>query len=121
MEIVSLFLDRTAWGLKLLGGIIGIWAGLFIINNPLGGTLALGLAVVVILGIQSLILGVIHLLQAFRGAGWGMGVLGIINIIFGLILLGNTLIAAATLPWVLGASFSWPSACGRPDPVHTRE
>ncbi len=32
-----------------------------------------------------------------------MGVVGIINIIFGLILLGNTLIAAATLPWVLGA------------------
>ncbi|CUS03688.2 conserved membrane protein of unknown function [Candidatus Promineifilum breve] len=103
MEIVSLFLDRTAWGLKLLGGIIGIWAGLFIINNPLSGTLALGLTVVIILGIQSLILGVIHLLQAFRGAGWGMGVVGIINIIFGLILLGNTLIAAATLPWVLGA------------------
>ncbi len=103
MEIVSLFMDRTAWGLKLLGGIIGIWAGLFIISNPLSGTLALGLAVVVILGIQSLILGVIHLLQAFRGAGWGMGLLGIINIIFGLILLGNTLIAAATLPWVLGA------------------
>ena len=30
------------------------------------------------------------------------GLLGIINIIFGLLLLGNTLIAAATLPWVLG-------------------
>ena len=103
MEIVSLFLDRSAWGLKLLGGIIGIWAGLFIINNPLSGTLALGLGVVIILGIQALILGVIHILQAFRGAGWGMGVLGIINIIFGLLLLGNTLIAAATLPWVLGA------------------
>ena len=38
MEIVSLFLDRTAWGLKLLGGIVGIWAGLYIISNPLIGT-----------------------------------------------------------------------------------
>ncbi len=28
MEIVSIFIDRSAWGLKLLGGIIGIWAGL---------------------------------------------------------------------------------------------
>jgi uncharacterized membrane protein HdeD (DUF308 family) len=102
MEIVSLFLDRTAWGLKLLGGIIGIWAGLFIISNPLSGTLALGLSIVIILGIQALILGIINLVQAFRGAGWGIGLLGVINIIFGLILLGNTLIATATLPWVLG-------------------
>lgn len=103
MELVSLFLDRTAWGLKLLGGIIGIWAGLYIISNPLIGTLTLGLGIVIILGIQALLLGVVHLLQAFRGAGWGMGLLGIINIIFGLILLGNTLVAAATLPLVLGA------------------
>ena len=62
MEIVSLFLDRTAWGLKLLGGIVGIWAGLYIISNPLIGTLTLGLGIVIILGIQALILGVIHLL-----------------------------------------------------------
>ena len=40
-----------------------------------------------------------------------MGVVGIINIIFGLILLGNTLIAAATLPWVLGACLLYTSRC----------
>lgn len=102
MEIVSIFIDRSGWGLKLLGGIIGIWAGLFIINNPIGGTLAFGLAIVIILGIQALLLGVINIIQAFRGAGWGIGLVGVINIILGLILLGNSLIATATLPWVLG-------------------
>lgn len=102
MEIVSIFIDRSGWGLKLLGGIIGIWAGLFIINNPIGGTLAFGLAVVIVLGVQALLLGVINIVQAFRGAGWGIGLVGIINIILGLILLGNSLIATATLPWVLG-------------------
>lgn len=102
MEIVSIFIDRSAWGLKLIGGIIGIWAGLFIINNPIGGTLAFGLAVVVILGVQALMLGVVNILQAFRGAGWGIGLLGVVNIILGLILLSNALIATVMLPWVLG-------------------
>ena len=102
LELVSIFIDRSAWGLKLLGGIIGIWAGLFIINNPIGGTLAFGFAVVIILGIQALLLGITNIIQAFRGAGWGIGLLGVINIIFGIILLGNSMIAVATLPWVLG-------------------
>ena len=102
LELVSIFIDRSAWGLKLLGGIIGIWAGLFIINNPIGGTLAFGFAVVIILGIQALLLGITNIIQAFRGAGWGIGLLGVINVIFGIILLGNSMIAVATLPWVLG-------------------
>lgn len=102
MEIISLFIDRSAWGLKLLGGIIGIWAGIVILDHPLGGTLALGFAVVIILGIQALILGVINIIQAFRGAGWGIGILGVINVIFGIILLSNTMISMAVLPFVLG-------------------
>lgn len=102
MQLVSLFVDRSAWGLKILGGIIGIWAGLMILQHPLQGTLALGLAIVVILGIQALILGVINIVQAFRGAGWGIGLLGVINVIFGFILLGNAMLSAAVLPWVLG-------------------
>lgn len=102
MEIVSIFIDRSAWGLKLIGGIIGIWAGLFIINNPIGGTLAFGLAVVVILGVQALMLGVVNILQAFRGAGWGIGLLGVVNIILGIILLSNALKATIMLPWILG-------------------
>lgn len=102
MQLVSLFVDRSAWGLKLLGGIIGIWAGIMILDHPLKGTLALGLAIVVILGIQAIILGVVNIVQAFRGAGWGIGLLGVINIIFGIILLGNAMFSAAVLPWVLG-------------------
>ena len=102
MELVSLFVDRSAWGLKLLGGIIGIWAGTMILQHPIQGTLALGLAVVVILGIQAIILGIVNIIQAFRGAGWGIGLLGVINVIFGIILLGNAMFSAAVLPWVLG-------------------
>ena len=102
-ELVSLFFDRTAWGWKLFGGIIGILAGYYIITQPLTSTVVIGITVIILLGIQALILGVINLIQAFRGGGWGIGILGVVNIIFGLLLLGNSLIAAATLPWVIGA------------------
>lgn len=102
-EIVSIFLDRTAWGWKLLGGIIGILAGYYVLTTPALGAIILGFTLVIMLGIQALILGIVNIIQALRGAGWGIGVLGVINVIFGVILLGNSLIATATLPWVLGA------------------
>ncbi|MBW7958404.1 MAG: DUF308 domain-containing protein [Anaerolineae bacterium] len=102
LEIVSIFLDRSAWGLKLIAGIIGIWAGMFIINHPIGGALAFGFAVVVIVGIQALLMGVVNIVQALRGAGWGIGLLGVINIILGIILLSNAAIAVVMLPWILG-------------------
>lgn len=102
-EIVSIFVDRSAWGWKLVGGILGILAGYYILSQPVAGTLILGFSLVIVLGIQALILGVVNLIQAFRGAGWGIGILGVINIIFGVILLGNTMVATATLPWVVGA------------------
>ena len=42
------------------------------------------------------------LFQAFKGAGWGVGILGVLSIIFGLYLLANTLISTLSLPWVVG-------------------
>ena len=35
VNLVSLFVDRTAWGWKLLLGVLGIIAGLMIIQHPL--------------------------------------------------------------------------------------
>jgi uncharacterized membrane protein HdeD (DUF308 family) len=102
IQLVSIFVDRTAWGWKLFAGIIGIWAGLYILQHPVGGALAFGFALIVIVGIQGIILGIVSLIQAFQGAGWGAAILGIISIILGVILLANTVIGVATLPWVLG-------------------
>ena len=101
-EIVSIFIDRSAWGWKLIGGLIGLWAGYYLIMTPVAGALILGFTVIVFLGIQALLMGIVHLVQALRGAGWGIGLLGIINLIFGVILLSNTLIGIASLPIIIG-------------------
>ena len=102
-EIVSIFLDRSAWGWKLIGGIIGLLAGYYLFTAPAAGALILGFTLVVMLGVQALLLGIVHIIQALRGAGWAMGVIGIINIIFAVLLLGNVLVGMATLPFVIGA------------------
>ena len=102
-EIVSIFLDRSAWGWKLVGGIIGLLAGYYLFTAPAAGALILGFTLIVMLGVQALLLGIVHIIQALRGAGWAMGVIGIINIIFAVLLLGNVLVGMATLPFVIGA------------------
>jgi uncharacterized membrane protein HdeD (DUF308 family) len=100
-EIVSLFLDRTHWGWKLVSGILGILAGIVIVQNPLWSAILVPATLVWILGIFGIIIGAIELFRAVQGAGWGVGILGVISIILGLILLGgNPLVATIVLVYV---------------------
>jgi uncharacterized membrane protein HdeD (DUF308 family) len=102
LNIVSIFVDHTAWGWKLIIGILGIVAGLLIIRHPLWSTLLVPTTIIIVLGIEGLIIGAVNIVRAFRGGGWGMGILGALSIVFGVILLANPKIAALTLPFVLG-------------------
>jgi uncharacterized membrane protein HdeD (DUF308 family) len=102
-SIVAIFIDSTAWGWKLFSGILGIIAGIIVIQHPLWSALLVPTVVVIIIGIEGLIIGIIGLIQAFQGAGWGAGVLGALSIIFGLVLLFNPVVGAVTLPFLLGA------------------
>ena len=61
----------------------------------------MGFAVILILGIQGIIMGIMGLIEAFRGGGWGAGIMGGLAIIIGLFLLGNIWAAALVLPWVI--------------------
>jgi hypothetical protein len=81
---------------------LGIIAGLLILQHPIWAPFVVGGTLIIILGIQGIIYGIISLVEAFRGAGWGIGILGAISIIFGIILLANVWIATFSLPWVLG-------------------
>jgi uncharacterized membrane protein HdeD (DUF308 family) len=83
-------------------GILGILAGLVIMRHPLWSSFLVPTVAVIVLGIQGLIMGVVRLIQAFQGEGWGAGILGVLSILFGIVLLANPFIAGLTLPWVLG-------------------
>ncbi len=105
LAIVRIFLgrNRLSLGWALLQGIIGIVAGLVILNHPLWSTVLVPTILVSILAVLGILYGVIDLVEAFRGAGWGRGALGVLNLLFGLLLLGSPLIVASWLPTILGA------------------
>ena len=88
MEIVSLFVDRTAWGWKLFMGIISIIAGSYVLMYPVAAGVALPRIFVLMLGLWGLMQGIVLLLMAFKGGGWGAGIMGVVAIIFGVILIG---------------------------------
>jgi uncharacterized membrane protein HdeD (DUF308 family) len=101
-EIVSMFIDHRQWGWKLFSGILGIIAGIVILQHPLWSAILVPATLVWLLGFFGIIMGAISIFQAFKGAGWGVGILGVLSIIFGLYLLANTLISTLSLPWVVG-------------------
>ena len=102
LRLVSIFLDRSLWGLKLAVGILGILAGIVVLQHPLWSAIAIPTYIVYVVGFLAIFEGIGSLIQAFRGGGWGAGILGILLVIFGLILLFNAWIGVAVLPFVLG-------------------
>ena len=57
---------------------------------------------VTFIGIAGLLIGFNDLLASFRGAGRGVGLLGVISVLLGGALLFNTLIGVALMPYLLG-------------------
>ena len=100
--IISIFLDSSMWGWKLFAGLLGIVAGVLIIQHPLWSSFLVPTVTVIVLGVWGFIIGIINLIQAFKGGGWGIGILGALSIIFGIILLSSSFIAGLALPWILG-------------------
>ena len=89
LDIVSMFIDKTAWGWKLFIGIVSIAAGGYIVAYPVASALVLPKIFVLVMGIWGLMYGIILLIMAFQGGGWGPGILGVLGIIFGVILMAN--------------------------------
>ena len=101
-SIAGIFIDRSHWGLKLLSGAIGIFAGLAVVQHPIWSAVLLPTMLVIVFGVNGIILGLIQFFGAFKGGGFSAAILGIINFLFGMILLGSPLAAALALPWVFG-------------------
>lgn len=102
MDLVGMFIDHTAWGWKLFSGIVGIIAGIVILQHPLWAPFVVTGVLVIFMGILGLIQGIMGLIAAFQGGGWVSALLGVVSILFGLILLFNTAVASIGLWLVIG-------------------
>jgi len=103
--IVEIFLPNrtTHWGWLLFMGILGIIAGLVVLRHPIYATAVAGTFIIVFLAVDGLIMGILGLIRAFTGAGWGAGILGILTILIAFFLFANVYGAILALPIVIGA------------------
>ena len=103
LGLVQVFVDRsTPWIWSLLSGLVGILAGLFVLRHPLVAALTVPTVIVIILGIQGLAMGVLQIIGGFKGGGIGPFILGGINVLVGILLLGSPIAAALAVPIVFG-------------------
>ena len=103
LALVRVFVDRSVpWIWSLLIGIIGILAGLSVIKHPLLAAIGVPTAIVIILGVQGVVMGVLEIIGAFTGGGIGSFIVGAIYAIVGLLLLGSPVAAALAVPLVFG-------------------
>ena len=102
LSIANLFIDNSRWGWKLLTGIIGIVLGILVIQHPLWATMIVTTTAFIAIGIGAISMGVINLIEAYRGAGWGTGILGIVIILVGVAVLLSPRISPTIVPYILG-------------------
>jgi uncharacterized membrane protein HdeD (DUF308 family) len=103
LALVQVFVDRaTPWIWSLLAGLVGILAGLFVLRHPLVAALTVPTVVVIILGIQGLVIGAVQIIGGFKGGGIGPFILGAINVLVGILLLGSPVAAALAVSLVFG-------------------
>src|SRR5262249_47503164 len=103
LSLVHVFVDRSIpWIWSLIVGIVGIAAGILVVRHPLLAALTVPTVIVIILGVQGLIMGVFEIIGGFQGGGVGSFILGVINILIGLLLLSSPAAAALAVPLVFG-------------------
>jgi uncharacterized membrane protein HdeD (DUF308 family) len=103
LSLVRVFVDRSTglvW--SLLTGVIGILAGVFVVNHPLLAAVTVPTVLIVILGLEGLIMGVFEIFRGFSGGGVGAFILGVFHVLIGLLLLGRPMAAALAVPLVFG-------------------
>lgn len=95
-----IFPENRLW--KLLSGILSIIAGVLILTYPIFSPFIVLTFLIIFIGAWAIVNGAVKLAWALKGGGWGMGILGILTIILGLLLLTNSLVGALFLPWMFG-------------------
>src|SRR5260370_40602989 len=80
-SIIEIFIPNTGthWGWLLFMGILGIIAGMAVLRHPAYATVFVGTFLIVFLAVDGLLMGLMGLVRAFMGAGWGTGILGALS------------------------------------------
>ena len=103
ISLIHMFQDHKAWGWKLFVGLLGIGAGLLVLfADPIAAMLGVGMALVLVLGFWGIFMGIMMLISAFKGAGWGTGIMGALAVFLGIVLIWNPVAATLGLPIVIG-------------------
>lgn len=93
------------WWMFLLRGLLFIFLGVYMLSAPLRSYAALSL----LFGILVLIAGVVELIHAFSNrhtnSWWWHLLVGVIDLVLGIILVSNLTVSMSVLPFVLGAWF----------------
>jgi uncharacterized membrane protein HdeD (DUF308 family) len=97
--IFSIFIDRSKGGWKLIGGAIGILAGILVLQHPLLIPMIGTITLTLVLGILGISMGILSVIAALAGDGWGTGVLGIVSIVIGMLFIFNVWVGAVVLVW----------------------
>ncbi|MFO7167585.1 MAG: HdeD family acid-resistance protein [Chloroflexota bacterium] len=103
LDLVGLLSDRRNLGWKVLSGVLGIWAGLVVLGQPVLSTIMLPTLFVIFVAVSGLFYGAVRIIHGLRGGGWVETILGIVAIILSLMLLSQPLVSALALPFVFGA------------------
>jgi uncharacterized membrane protein HdeD (DUF308 family) len=103
LELVRMFVDDSVpWYWSLLIGLLGIAAGLLVLNHPLFAAVILPATLVIYLGVLGIIIGVLAIIGGFSGGGLGSFIFGVLNLLIGILLLSSPVAATLAVPFVFG-------------------
>ena len=97
--IVTILMDRTDWVWRAVNGILGILAGIVVINYPLFSALFIPATLVTIAAILAIGFGVLRLYWSLK-EGWSSAIAGVLNIILGLLILGHPMLGIVALVYI---------------------
>jgi uncharacterized membrane protein HdeD (DUF308 family) len=103
LELVRMFVDRAVpWYWSLLIGLLGIAAGLLVLNHPLFAAVILPATLVIYLGVLGIVIGIFAIIGGFSGGGIGSFIFGVLNLLIGILLLSSPVAATLAVPFVFG-------------------
>ena len=99
LELVRAFVDRSVpWIWSLWIGILGIIAGVLVLNHPLFAAVIPPSTLLIYLAVLGFFMGVLQIIGGLSGGGVGSFIPAVVNLIIGLLLVVSTVLLPATAP-----------------------